>query len=64
MSEEGQNSEEELKTPAIGATFLTMAFMVWILINPELRDLMGTILEYINTDNSKNPDMNRVFIPR
>ena len=34
------------------------------LADDELRDLMGTILEYINTDNSKNPDVNRVFIPR
>jgi len=41
MSEEEQGSEEEMKPPAIGATFLTMAFMLWILINPELRDFMG-----------------------
>ena len=41
MSEEEQGSEEEIKPPAIGATFLTMAFMLWIIINPELRDFMG-----------------------
>ena len=34
------------------------------LSDDELRDLMGTVLKYINTDNSKNPDVNRVFIPR
>jgi len=36
MAEEGQNSEEEMKPPAIGGTFLTMAFMLWIIINPLL----------------------------
>tara|TARA_B100000579_G_scaffold74144_1_gene56985 strand:- start:3815 stop:4465 length:651 start_codon:yes stop_codon:yes gene_type:complete len=49
MAEEKQGSEEELQPPAIGGTFLTMAFMLWIIINPELRDFMGesagTILE-------------------
>ena len=49
MAEEIQDSEEELQPPAIGGTFLTMAFMLWIIINPELRDFMGesagTILE-------------------
>ena len=49
MTEEEQNSEEELQPPAIGGTFLTMAFMLWIIINPELRDFMGetagTVLE-------------------
>jgi len=49
MTEEEQDSEEELKPPAIGGTFLTMAFMLWIIINPELRDFMGetagTVLE-------------------
>mgnify|MGYP001242475162 FL=1 len=49
MAEEKQDSEEELQPPAIGGTFLTMAFMLWIIINPELRDFMGesagTILE-------------------
>ena len=49
MAEEEPNSEEELQPPAIGGTFLTMAFMLWIIINPELRDFMGetagTILE-------------------
>ena len=41
MSEEKVNPEEELRPPAIGGTFLTMAFMLWIIINPELRDFMG-----------------------
>jgi len=49
MTEEEQDSEEELQPPAIGGTFLTMAFMLWIIINPELRDFMGetagTVLE-------------------
>ena len=30
----------------------------------ELRDLMGTVLEYINTHNSINTNVIRVFIPR
>lgn len=34
------------------------------LADHELRDLMGTVLEYINTDNSINPGVNKVFIPR
>ena len=41
MSEEKVNPEEELRPPAIGGTFLTMVFMLWIIINPELRDFMG-----------------------
>ena len=41
MNEEKIEGEEELKPPAIGGTFLTMAFMLWIIINPELRDFMG-----------------------
>ena len=49
MSEEKVSDEEELKPPAIGGTFLTMMFMLWIIINPELRDFMGetagTVLE-------------------
>ena len=51
MSEEevSEEKEEELQPPAIGGTFVTMAFMLWILINPELRDFMGetagTVLE-------------------
>ena len=39
--EEKENPEEELQPPAIGGTFLTMAFMLWIIINPELRDFYG-----------------------
>ena len=49
MSEEKVSDEEEVKPPAIGGTFLTMMFMLWIIINPELRDFMGetagTVLE-------------------
>ena len=41
MTEEEQTPEEELQPPAIGGTFLTMAFMLWIIINPDLRDFMG-----------------------
>lgn len=42
MSEEDKKeTEEEMRPPAIGGTFLTMMFMLWILINPDLRDFMG-----------------------
>ena len=41
MSEEKVDAEEELQPPAIGGTFLTMMFMLWIIINPDLRDFMG-----------------------
>ena len=42
MSEgEKKETEEEMRPPAIGGTFLTMMFMLWILINPDLRDFMG-----------------------
>ena len=41
MSEEKIDDEEELQPPAIGGTFLTMMFMLWIIINPDLRDFMG-----------------------
>jgi|TARA_B110000263_G_scaffold243185_1_gene249588 uncharacterized membrane protein (DUF106 family) len=48
MSDEN-NSEEEVKPPAMGGMLLTMLFMVYILINPEMRagmgDLAATILE-------------------
>ena len=37
MSEEKVAAEEELQPPAIGGTFLTMMFMLWIIINPDLR---------------------------
>jgi len=40
MSEES-NSEEEVKPPAMGGMLLTMLFMVYILINPEMRAGMG-----------------------
>ena len=39
--EEKKETEEEMRPPAIGGTFLTMMFMLWILINPDLRDFMG-----------------------
>ena len=39
--EEKKETEEEIRPPAIGGTFLTMMFMLWILINPDLRDFMG-----------------------
>ena len=41
MSEEKVDAEEEVQPPAIGGTFLTMMFMLWIIINPDLRDFMG-----------------------
>jgi uncharacterized membrane protein (DUF106 family) len=48
MSDEN-NSEEEVKPPAMGGMLLTMLFMVYILINPEMRagmgDVASTILE-------------------
>ena len=48
MSDEN-NSEEEVKPPAMGGMLLTMLFMVYILINPEMRagmgDVAATILE-------------------
>ncbi len=65
MTEEGQNSEEELQPPAIGGTFLTMAFMLWIIINPELRDFMGetagTVLEPRITFDQQYPVLTFLF---
>ena len=40
MSEEN-NSEKEVQPPAMGGMLLTMLFMVYILINPEMRVGMG-----------------------
>jgi len=65
MTEEEQNSEEELQPPAIGGTFLTMAFMLWIIINPELRDFMGetagTVLEPRITFDQQYPVLTFLF---
>ncbi len=40
MSEEN-TSEEEVQPPAMGGMLLTMLFMIYILINPEMRVGMG-----------------------
>jgi uncharacterized membrane protein (DUF106 family) len=41
MSEEKQGSEEPVQPPAMGGMLLTMLFMFYIILNPELRDGMG-----------------------
>ncbi len=41
MSEEENTSEEEVQPPAMGGMLLTMLFMIYILINPEMRVGMG-----------------------
>ena len=41
MTEEKQNSEEPVQPPAMGGMLLTMLFMIYIIMNPELRDGMG-----------------------
>ena len=65
MSEEIVSEEEELQPPAIGGTFLTMAFMLWIIINPELRDFMGetagTVLEPRITFDYQYPVLTFLF---
>jgi len=65
MSEEKVNDEEEVKPPAIGGTFLTMMFMLWIIINPELRDFMGetagTVLEPRITFDYQYPVLTFLF---
>ena len=65
MSEEKVSDEEELKPPAIGGTFLTMMFMLWIIINPELRDFMGetagTVLEPRITFDYQYPVLTFLF---
>ncbi|MFL2940003.1 MAG: DUF106 domain-containing protein [Candidatus Poseidoniales archaeon] len=65
MSEEKVSDEEEVKPPAIGGTFLTMMFMLWIIINPELRDFMGetagTVLEPRITFDYQYPVLTFLF---
>ena len=65
MSEEKVSDEEELQPPAIGGTFLTMMFMLWIIINPELRDFMGetagTVLEPRITFDYQYPVLTFLF---
>ena len=41
MSEEEQNSEEPVQPPAMGGLLITMLFMFYIILNPELRTGMG-----------------------
>ena len=43
MTEEKQNSEEPVQPPAMGGMLLTMLFMIYIIMNPELRDGMGNL---------------------
>ena len=43
MSNENQNPEEPVQPPPMGGMLLTMLFMFWIILNPELRDGMGEI---------------------
>ena len=43
MSEEKQGSEEPVQPPAMGGMLLTMLFMFYIILNPELRDGMGAL---------------------
>ena len=47
MSEEENKSEEEVQPPAMGGMLLTMLFMVYILLNPEMRVGMGNLAENI-----------------
>ncbi|OIR21809.1 MAG: hypothetical protein BET99_01540 [Marine Group III euryarchaeote CG-Epi2] len=47
MSEEESKSEEEVQPPAMGGMLLTMLFMVYILLNPEMRVGMGNLAENI-----------------
>ncbi len=41
MSEEEQNTEEEVQPPAMGGMLITMLFMMYIIMNPGLRTGMG-----------------------
>ena len=41
MTEETPGSEEPVQPPAMGGMLLTMLFMFYIILNPELRDGMG-----------------------
>lgn len=47
MSEENTSKEEEVQPPAMGGMLLTMLFMVYILLNPEMRVGMGNLAENI-----------------
>ena len=42
MTEKTQGSEEPVQPPAMGGMLLTMLFMIYIIMNPELRDGMGS----------------------
>ena len=68
MSKEEQNAEEPIQPPAMGGMLLTMLFMFYIILNPELRtgmgDLAAQILEpeidlfssaLVNSSNDANP---------
>ncbi len=41
MSEEQQNSEEPIQPPPMGGMLLTMLFMLYIIMNEDIRDGMG-----------------------
>ena len=43
MSEEEQNSEEDVQPPAMGGMLLTMLFMMYIIMNPGIRTGMGNL---------------------
>ncbi len=43
MSKEEQNSEEPIQPPAMGGMLLTMLFMFYIILNPDLRTGMGDL---------------------
>ena len=43
MSEEEQNSEEPVQPPAMGGMLITMLFMFYIILNPDLRTGMGDL---------------------
>ena len=43
MSEEEQNSEENVQPPAMGGMLLTMLFMMYIIMNPGIRTGMGNL---------------------
>ena len=43
MSKEEQDSEEPIQPPAMGGMLLTMLFMFYIILNPDLRTGMGDL---------------------
>ena len=49
MSEKEENPEEEVRPPAMGGMLITMLFMMYIIMNPDLRtgmgDFAGNVLE-------------------